>query len=158
HPTNGLLYAIMREVGSTTVRKLASINPNTGAATIIGVLGDNFAALAFRSDGVLFALTGAGATVPATLYTVNITNALKTVVMTLARSSAGESMTLGDDGFLYRFSGCCTPNVDTFMEKIDTTTFTSTNIPLSGFAYFELLGSTSWVGGNLLCSDLNDRL
>src|SRR5262245_29365905 len=65
-PATGQLYAIMREVSQPAVRKLARVNPANGSATILGVLNDNFAALAFRADGVLFAVTGDGAAVPET--------------------------------------------------------------------------------------------
>lgn len=157
-PTTGQLYAIMREVSQPTVRKLARVNPGNGAATILGALNDNFAALAFRPDGVLFAVTGDGALVPETLYTLNPANAQPTVVMTLGNGGPGESIAFGADGFLYHLSGCCTPNVDTVLERIDTATNTVTVIPLSGFAYFEILSATLLAGGNLLAADLNDAL
>lgn len=157
-PGTGTLFAIMREVTQLGVRKLASINPNTGAATILGLLGDNFAAIAFRSDGVLFAVTGDGATVPESLYTLNTANGQPTFVTALGNGGPGESITFGADGYLYHLSGCCVFNVDTVLERIDTTTLSVTNIPLSGFSYFEILSSTSWVGGNLLCADLNDKV
>jgi hypothetical protein len=158
HPANGLLYAIMREVSQPSIRKLASINPNTGAATILGAFGDNFAGISFRSDGVLFAVTGDGATVPESIYTLNITNAQPTFVMALGNGGPGESITFGADGFLYHLSGCCIFNLDTVLERIDTATNVVTNIPLSGFSYFEILSSTSWAGGNLLAADLYDRV
>src|SRR5262245_40983571 len=157
-PASGLLYAIMREVSQPAVRKLARVNPANGSATILGVLNDNFAALAFRADGVLFAVTGDGAAVPETLYTLNPANAQPTVVMALGNGGPGESIAFGADGLLYHLSGCCTPNVDTVLERIDTVTNSVTPIPLSGFSYFEILSATLLAGGNLLAADLNDAL
>jgi hypothetical protein len=157
-PGTGLLYAIMREVSQPGVRKLASVDPNTGAATILGVFGDNFAGIAFRSDGVLFAVTGDGASVPESLYTLNTTNGQPTFVMALGNGGPGESISFGADGYLYHLSGCCVFNVDTVLERIDTSTLNVTNIPLSGFSYFEILSSTLWVGGNMLAVDLYDRV
>jgi hypothetical protein len=159
-PGTGTLFAIMREVSQPTVRKLASINPNTGAATILGALGANFAGIAFRSDGVLYGVTGDGSTTlpPESLFTLNTTNGQPTFVMALGNGADGESITFGADGYLYHLSGCCIFNVDTVLERIDTTTLTVTSVPLSGFSYHEILSSTLWVGGTLLCADLYDHL
>src|SRR5262249_19204869 len=70
-PITGQLYAVMRDVSQPNVRKLAVVNPANGVATIQGVLSDNYAGLAFRPDGVLFGVTGDGASVPETLYTID---------------------------------------------------------------------------------------
>jgi hypothetical protein len=121
-------------------------------------LNDNFAGITYRSDGILFGVTGDGGMVPETLFTINLANAQSTFVMALGAGGPGESITFGADGFLYHFSGCCTLNVDTILERINTATASVTPIPLSGFPYFEILGATPWVGGNLLLSDFNDNV
>ena len=48
--------------------------------------------------------------------------------------------------------------MDTVLERIDTATNAVTNIPLSGFVYFEILSATLLAGGNLLAADLNDAM
>ena len=48
HPVTGELIAVIRGcVIGPCPRELATINPSTGVATVIGPLGDNFAGLAF---------------------------------------------------------------------------------------------------------------
>jgi hypothetical protein len=157
HPLTGVLYAIVRDTGSFSVRKLATINPTTGSVTIIGVLGDTFANLAFRPDGVLFGVTGDGAVVPETLYTVNLNNAVATFVMTLGNGNDGEAIAFGADGFLYHYSGLGVPNVHEIFERIDTFSGTITPIVMSGFNHDEVLSVTLWVGGNLLVVDRFDQ-
>ena len=44
HPVSGDLFAV---INSTNGRELATIDPVTGVATIVGALGENFAGLAF---------------------------------------------------------------------------------------------------------------
>ncbi|HZN39267.1 MAG TPA: hypothetical protein VFD82_10720 [Planctomycetota bacterium] len=157
NPATGLLYAIVRVSGSQTIRRLAQIDPATGIATIIGPLGDNFAALAIRVDGVCFAVTGDGATVPETLYTVDLNTAATTFVMALGNGSDGEAIAFGADGYLYHLSGLGVPNIHEIFERIDTFTNTITPITLSGFDTQEVLSVTPWVGGNLLVADLYDN-
>jgi hypothetical protein len=157
HPSTGQLYAILRVTGSQTVRRLATVDPATGVVNVIGALNDNFASIAFRSDGVLFAVTGDGAVVPETLYTVDVNTATTTFVMPLGNGSDGEAIAFAPDGYLYHSSGYGLPNVDEIFERIDTTTNTITSITLSGFDHEEVHAMTSWVGGNLLFSDLFDN-
>jgi hypothetical protein len=157
NPVTGVLYAIMREVSQPTVRKLASINHLTGTATIIGALGDNFAGLAFRSDGTLFAVTGDGAVVPETLYTLDLNSAAATFVMPLGNGGPGETIASAADGFFYHCSGWGALNADQILERIDPFTLAVTPITLSGYDSNEILSLTEWVGGNLLAVDLNDQ-
>ena len=158
NPATGLLYAIVRVTGTQTIRRLAQVDPATGITTVIGPLGDNFASLAIRVDGVCFAVTGDGATVPETLYTVDLSTAATTFVMALGNGSDGEALAFAPDGYLYHFSGLGVPNVHEIFERIDTFTNTITPITLSGFDTDEILSVTPWVGGNLLVADRFDRL
>jgi hypothetical protein len=158
HPASGQLYAIVRDVSATSVRKLATVNPTTGSVTVIGALSDNLANLAFRADGVLFGVTGDGATVPETLYTIDVNSAAATFVMALGNGSDGEALAFGADGFLYHASGLGVPNVHEVFERIDTSSNVITPITLSGFDTDEVLSLTLWVGGNFLVADRFDRL
>jgi hypothetical protein len=157
NPVNGVLYAIMRDVGAPTVRKLATINPQTAVATIIGPVGDNFAGVACRSDGTLFAVTGDGAVVPETLWTLDVNTAVATIVMPLGNGGPGETIAFGADGLLYHCSGYGGLNSDQILEAIDTFALTVTPVILSGYDSNEVLSVTEWVGGNLLMVDLNDQ-
>jgi hypothetical protein len=157
-PVSGQLYAIVRVAGTGTTRRLATIDPATGTVSLIGPLNDNFSSIAFRADGVLFAVTGDGATVPETLYTVAVGSAVATFAMTLGNGSDGEAIAFAPDGYLYHFSGLGVPNVHEIFERIDTFTNTITPISLSGFDTDEVLSVTPWVGGNLLVADRFDRL
>jgi hypothetical protein len=106
---------------------------------------------------VCFAVTGDGAAVPETLYTVDLNTAATTFVMPLGNGSDGEAIAFGADGYLYHLSGLGVPNVDEIFERIDTFTHVITPITLSGFDTQEVLSVTPWVGGNLLVADLYDQ-
>jgi hypothetical protein len=151
-PVSGQIYVIVRNSGN--VRKLAVLNPATAFATIVGTMSDAFAGIAFRADGVLFGVTGDGATASESLFTVNPANGQSTFVMALGNGTDGETIAFGADGFLYHCSGLST----IVFEKIDTFSNVITPIPLSGFTYSEMLSVTLWAGGNLVGMDLNDDL
>jgi len=157
HPVTGQLWALVRTTGS--VRRLATVDPATGLVTVIGATSDSFAGIAFRSDGVLLAVTGDGATVPETLYRLDTTTAASTVVCALGNGTDGEAIAfVPQDGFLYHCSGLGVPDVDEVFERVDTDNGATTAISLAGFHYREMLGLTSWVGGNLLGADLDNEL
>src|SRR5439155_12783760 len=97
--------ALLRLQGQSG-RQLVKIDSGTGVATSIGNTGDNFAGLAFDSNGTLYGVTGDGATVPETLYTLSTSDASKTLVCTLGNGSDGEVIAFNpDDGLLYHASG-----------------------------------------------------
>jgi hypothetical protein len=156
-PVSGQLFAIIRESGGGA-RKLATLNTQTGAATVVGTLFDNFAGLAFRFDGTLFGVTGDGANVPETLFTINPATAQATQVLTLGNGTDGETIGFGADGFLYHCSGLGSSNGNEIFERIDTLTNTVTPVTISGFDYDEMLSLTLWAGENLLGFDLNDDI
>lgn len=58
NPLNGMLYGIQDFGPTFNQRNLFRIDPNTGAATVIGSLGteNDFSALAFNSAGVMYAI------------------------------------------------------------------------------------------------------
>ncbi|HLQ38241.1 MAG TPA: hypothetical protein VK348_10585 [Planctomycetota bacterium] len=158
HPFTGQLWVLVRTTASSA-RRLATLDPATAIATEIGPTSDAFAGLAFRADGTLLAVTGDGATVPETLYTLNLTNATATLLATFGAGSDGEAIAFDPiDGFLYHASGFGVQNTDEVFERVDAFTGAATTITLSGFDYDELLGFTHWTGGNLLATDLNNNL
>ena len=86
-------------------------------AAIVGPLAQNFAGLAFRGDGVLFAISGDGAATPETLWTISTATAQASVVQALGNGSDGETIAFAPDGFLYHASGLGLPNVDEVFER-----------------------------------------
>ena len=99
-------------------RRLVTINPNTGVATSIGVLTNQISSLAFRSTGVLWAVSGDGGSPAETLYTVNTSTAALTLQFALGNGADGETIGFHGNGLMYHSSGNGTAmfesvNVDT---------------------------------------------
>ena len=155
-PISGQVYALVRFTGQT--RNLCRLNLQTGVATVIGAMGDSFAGIAFRIDGTLFGVTGDGATVPETLYTIDTATAQATFFRTLGNGTDGEAIGFAPDLSLYHASGLGSPNVHEVFERIDTFTNTLTSVPLSGYDYDELIALTPYSGGNLIGVSLYDEL
>lgn len=144
-PATGELYAVLRgslpeEGGGSRSFFLATIRPDTGEATVIGELGDAFAGLAFAGDGTLYGVTGDGAQVGSTLYTIDTNDASSTEVVALGNGSAGETIAFNSaDGMMYHLSGENFPREGDFsivFEKINLGTLAVTDIPLSGDFFF----------------------
>ncbi len=132
-PLTGTLYGILKLEGQMG-RELATIDPASGACTSVGDTGDNFAAIAFDSTGILFGLTGDGATVHDTIFTLSRVDATSTLFLELGDGDDGEALGFSpDDGFLYHASGVS----DKVFQVIDTDTLGVTDIPLSGDNYGE---------------------
>jgi hypothetical protein len=143
HPSTGHLYAVLRDQGAPGEGGvqdffLATIQPDTGVATIIGNLDDRFAGLAFDGGGTLYGVTGDGAIVPETLYTIDPNTAAETFFMSLGNGNDGEAIAFNSaDGMMYHLSGWESGPVEggggqIVFEKIDLGTMQITNIPLSG--------------------------
>lgn len=153
-PSSGELYAVVIDGQGpdgggppTSAFKLATIAPDTGIATEIGLLGDRFSGLAFAdfapTDGSpmiteLVGVTGDGANTPSTLYFINTANALTSQFMTLGSGTDGEAIAWNPvDGQLYHLSGWTLSQpgdgpIELVFEKIDLGTGVITNIPISG--------------------------
>lgn len=149
----GRLFAILSMTGG---RRLATVDPATGAATVIGLLSDNFAGIAFRVDGTLYGVTGDGANTPESLFTIDTTTAAATLVRALGAGDDGETIGFGADLSLYHASGYGVQNVDEQFERYDTFGNVLTPLTISGHDYDEMMSLTSWAGGNLLGADFND--
>lgn len=180
NPVTGELFALLKLDGQTG-RQLVTINPITGIATSIGDTGDQFAALAFSSAGVLYAVVGdkknsAGGSLPAeTLFTLNTSNAAPTQVLGLGAGNDGETIGFNpNDGLIYHASGNdtggegCVPFdpavcVEIF-ESVNPNNLAVTNIPLSGVysprseIYSEAAGLTHLSGNVLLLTDIDQNL
>ena len=157
-PITGRLFGLVKP-GGQAGRELVTIDTATGVCTPIGNTGDNFAALAFDTSGLLYGVTGDGATTPMTLFRLSTVNATPTFVLSLAGVGAGEALGYNpDDGLLYRASGYGTRNVDEIFQKISPATLRVTTIALNGDDYTEAEGLTYEGSGIFLLSDLNRDL
>lgn len=120
-PTTGTAWVVVNNSG---VRRLCTVNQGTGACTQIGQLSDVVASIAFTAAGVLYAVTGDGAAVPETLYTVNKTTAAMAFAKTLGAGFDGEAIGFNAaDSMMYHLSG-----ITVMYEKIDLVTLVITPI------------------------------
>jgi hypothetical protein len=135
---NGTVFAILKVTG-VSGRVLATIDPDTGVATQVGNLGDNFASLTFREDGQLFGVTGDGATVPETLYLIDKTNAAKTLAAALGNGADGEAIAYNPvDDFIYHWSGSGTIVFERLQSQPP---YLPTGIPIIGTTNGETFGA-----------------
>lgn len=138
-PTTNTVYAISK-VSGTSGRVLTTVDTQTMTYTQVGNLGDNFASLTFDSSGQLFGVTGNGASVPETMYTIDKTNATKTLATALGNGADGEVIVFNPtDNFIYHWSG----NGTVIFEKFPATApYTPvTNIPITGTTGGETFGA-----------------
>lgn len=157
---NDKLYALLKLQGQSG-RELVTIDPSTGIATSVGAgnTGDRFAGLAFDLAGTLYAVTGDGAGVPETLYTLSKTTAAPTFVLTLENGNEGETIAFNpDDGLIYHASGLGIPNVNEIFEAINPATLTVTSITLKGQDYTEATALTYEGDATFFLADLGRRL
>jgi len=99
-PTTGTLWAILK---TDQGRELVTINPVNAVATSIGVLGDNYAGLEFKSDGTLLGLTGDGASDPDRLNVLSKTDAsvVSTICDLVNTGEDGESIVNANGVFIH---------------------------------------------------------
>ena len=136
HPTTGTIYMIVRTTSSGSGgRRLGTVNQTTGVVTDIGTVRGGLATIAFDAGGTLYAVTGDGATPAETLYTINITTGVETMVAALGNGDDGEAIAYNPrDGLMYHLSGLST----IVYESIDLSSpSTPTAITRSGFAFDE---------------------
>lgn len=130
HPVTGVYYTILKVSGQTG-RSLATIDPETGVAAVVGNTGDNFAGLTFNADGsVLYGISGDGANTSETLYTIDPDTAVPTFLLTLGNGSDGEGIAFNtNDGLIYHASG---RDTNPAWETIDPDTLAVTTIGFNG--------------------------
>ena len=145
-PSTQTLYVLLKlggggsqpQAGSS--RALATVNPATGVATVIGDTGLALAGIVFDDAGRLWAVSGDGATPPETLFTLNPATAAATQMLALGRGNDGETIGFNPrDGLLYHASGHYgdyDPSEDSgvIFESIDPDTLAINDIPIAGTA------------------------
>lgn len=152
-PTTGTIFIIAK---TSSGRQLATLDLGTGIATNLGSLGDNFSSLAFNTSGQLYGVTGDGATVPETMYTINKANAAKTLFLTLGNGTDGEVIAYNpNDGLMYHWSG----SGNGIFESINLSTLAVTSISQSGTSHGEIFGAV-WNPGasNFYITDISSHL
>lgn len=147
-PLDDTLYALLKLQG-ISFRELVTLDETTGVATSVGNTGDQLAGIVFADDGTLYGVSGDGATMAETLFTVNTFNGSITFVVQLGNGSDGEALAFNpDDGLLYHASGIGTPNSTEIFETIDPdNSFAVANVSLSGDDYEELSSLVYGDGG-----------
>ncbi|MEE8606627.1 MAG: hypothetical protein V3S55_03405, partial [Nitrospiraceae bacterium] len=154
HPLTGELFALLRPAfagGLPAPRELVILDPATGVATRIGSTGDGFAGITFDASGTLYGITGDGAAIPETLWTLSTTTGAPTFVLALGNGNDGEAIAFNpNDGLIYHLSGINFLNDGRIFESIDPNTLTVTNIPLSVDQHEEVTALTHFVGNIFL--------
>jgi len=156
HPVTGELFGIIKVAGFSG-RVLATIDPLTGVATNIGDTGDKFADIAFDPAGNLYGVTGDGATVASTLFTIDTATAVSTLVVAFGAGTDGEVIAFNPvDGMMYHHSG---RDTDPAYQKVDLNTLVITDITRSGFNFDEVFGMV-WDhdAGHFLLTNLDQEL
>lgn len=148
HPATGELFALLKLTssvpGEPSSRGLVTIDPTTGAATLIGQTGAAFAELAFDDSGILYGVTGDGDSTPETLFTLSTTDASTTFLATLGNGDDGEVIAFNPvDGLLYHASGLRELGPDgRILETVNLVGLGVSPVTLSGSPYVEAVGMT----------------
>ena len=128
-PTSGILYALLKlsvlPPNQVEDRVLATIDPGTGKATLIGNPAAEkpfkFSGLAFDAAGQLYGVTGDDprAETPETLYTIDKETGVPTLFLALGNGDQGEAITFDpSSGSLAHASGGGPPETQ-ILERVD---------------------------------------
>jgi hypothetical protein len=109
HPSTNVIYACTGNEDTAQPRKLCTIDPLTGAVTIIGSLGVHLGDLAFTSAGVLYGVSLA----TMSLYTVNLSTGVATAVGVLTGLPAGTRPEDGGNIYDYDCGIACDQSTNT---------------------------------------------
>ncbi len=144
NPVTGEIYVVTVDKNnsgrSLGIMDLTS-DPDTAWVTFIGNTGDNFAGLAFLDGTRLAGVTGDGAGVVESYYTINKNTAVATIKAPLGNGGDGETIAFDyDDGKVYHYSGrgpaAVTPTP--FFGKIDTASGSEISIGITGSPWDEM--------------------
>ena len=150
-PTTYKSY-IIAKVNSS--RYLAEINLATGSCTVMGDLGDSFSSITFDEAGQLYGATGDGATQPESFFKINKATASNTLVFQMGNGDDGEVICFNRfDNNMYHWSG----NSSVVYEKwpVTSTTYSPTNISLSGSTGGETFGALNLTATRFILATIN---
>jgi hypothetical protein len=154
HPQTGIYYILLR-FPNLYNRYLGTINPATGAVTIIGNIGDRMSNIIFLPSGKLIGVSGNGALTPESLFSIDLTTGAPTFIRTLGAGSAGESIGYcPDNGYIYHRSGLGTQAY----EKIDTVNYNITPLPQTNNPGAETFCMLYTGNGNFFSNDGNNSV
>lgn len=103
HPQTKKLYTVIQSGGTS---KLCTLNPITGAASLVGNMSDKFASITFTANGTLFGITADDALFPQTVYTINTSNGSAALFTTASGGGLGEALAFhSGQGLIYRYGG-----------------------------------------------------
>jgi hypothetical protein len=124
-PLSGDLFALLSVSGTVfSDRVLATIDPATGAVTLIGDPGLDFAGIAFDCSGGLYGVTGNGGSPPESLFRIDPATGVATFFRALTPSGSGEAIGFhADEELLYRASSGLLEGVDVFNPSAPTIPF-----------------------------------
>jgi hypothetical protein len=134
NPLDGVLYGVTGLESPNFIRTLVTINPTTGAATVVGAILDpqfgssvGLTDLSFRSDGTLFGIT------PNEMYTINLANAALTDIGSTGENAPGGGLAFNPAGTLFS-AGKATGTLDMLNTSTGARTVgpTLTNSPHAG--------------------------
>jgi hypothetical protein len=116
HPLTGEIYAVLQingtggggelvELGDPDQRFLATVDPQTAAVTIVGLLSEFLSDIAFRSDGTLFGISGNNALNPGEIHEVNLLDGSLTSTGIIRGNGGGQSIAFqpGTDRLFHSF-------------------------------------------------------
>ncbi|MFN0189472.1 MAG: T9SS type A sorting domain-containing protein [Bacteroidia bacterium] len=148
----GFQSYIILKVSGVTGRVLATIDLSNMQCTQVGNLGDNFSSICFDRNGQLFGLTGNGATVPESLYSIDKLTGAKTFLSTLGNGADGEILSYDPTtDMFYHWSGNGTIVYEKFANVAPYTT-----IPIfTGGANGEIFGALYWGPNQFLVSNIS---
>lgn len=152
---SGAAYVALK-VSGLTGRLIASVDVTTGITDSLILVPDNIANIDLINDSIIAIIFGDGATASESIGLANVNDSTFTAV--------GPTTTLGNDGEsaaycpdnnrLYRWSG---RNTDNIMEYYDLALPIGVNVPISGWDFDEIFGSTYIGGGKFLLSNLDQE-
>ena len=128
-PSNGQLFVILTLSGVSN-RSLATVNPTTGIATVIGNTGDYVNSLAFDAAGNLYGTTGQEGNLYVALVRINTSTAVLTYVYTLDRETSGLTLAFNSTDGLFYFGAGDAPG-SMYFEKFNMANLPQ-DIPVAG--------------------------
>ena len=100
----GTLYAVVKNGSDFS---LCTIDPATGAATLVGATQARIAGITITPDGTMYAITGDGGSPSSTLFEINTSDGTATELFTPGGVGGdGETIAFNsDDNLIYRYGG-----------------------------------------------------
>jgi hypothetical protein len=143
HPSSGVLYGITSEQSPNSPRSLVTIDPTSGAASLVGDLGRNGSDIAFDAKGTLYVWLP----VTSQLGTVDISNATVTPIGRPGPAGSPAGIAIDPNGMVYVTSKGASGTLD----NVDLVTGAlQIGPPLTGAPFSTQINSMSFSPSGLL--------